>query len=147
MTHFSVISFNCSNQCSYIWYPALCPLNIWDPGGQVYRVKPSQKVSFFILHCDAYFWANFIQKYYFEDSPKILSRSRNLGFSIEIEIWLWWCFYIGPPLPHHKGSSQNKFLVKVGNLAQPAWPPRLSLYAGIPKKEKKIMFILHFRLF
>ena len=38
----------------------------------------------------------------------------------------------------HKGSLQNKFLVKVGNLAQPAWPPLPppSLYVGVPKKEK-----------
>ena len=38
-----------------------------------------------------------------------------------------------------KGSPRNKFLVKVGNLAQPAWPPRPPrAYVGIPpKKEEK----------
>ena len=36
-----------------------------------------------------------------------------------------------------KGSLQNKFLVKVGILAQPAWPPPPSPNVGIPKKEKK----------
>ena len=37
----------------------------------------------------------------------------------------------------YKGSFQNKFSVKVGNLAQPAWPPPPSPYVRIPKKEKK----------
>ena len=45
-----------------------------------------------------------------------------------------------------KGSFQNKFLPKVGNLAQPAWPPP-SPYVGIPKKGEKNMSILHFRMF
>ena len=36
-----------------------------------------------------------------------------------------------------KGSMQNKFSVKVGILAQPAWPPPRSPKVGIPKKEKK----------
>ena len=42
----------------------------------------------------------------------------------------------------YKGSFQNKFLVKVGNLAQPV--PRT---LGFQKGKKKLMFILHFRLF
>ena len=36
-----------------------------------------------------------------------------------------------------KGSLQNKFSVKVGNLAQPPWPPPPPPSVGIPKKEKK----------
>ena len=40
----------------------------------------------------------------------------------------------------NKGSFQNKFSVKVGNLAQPAWPPPPSPYVGIPKKEKKNVY-------
>ena len=38
---------------------------------------------------------------------------------------------------YDKGSLQNKFSVKVGILAQPAWPPPASPNVGISKKEKK----------
>ena len=36
-----------------------------------------------------------------------------------------------------KGSSQNKFSVKVGNLAQPAWPPPLPVCWDSQKGKKK----------
>ena len=83
-----------------------------------------------------------------------LQRSLHIGRESAVLKWNF-CFFstLNPSCwrllfdPSDKGSLQNKFSVKVGILAQPAWPPPLPESWDSQKGKKKVMFILHFRLF
>ena len=83
------------------------------------------------------------------------SQSLGMGWAIPVPVPKWPKVIPAHPWIHlgtlqhfkqNKGSLQIEFLEKFGNLAQPGRPPP-SPKVGTPKTKKKLMFILHFRLF
>ena len=65
-----------------------------------------------------------------------LHQCDSMVFNQSLRENLYWERAFNHFLQCTQGRSQNKFSVKVGNLAQLAWPPP-SPYVGIPKKGKK----------